>query len=323
MKKYSLIILFNTVVIISLFLLLEICVRIFVPEIKLSGTSSNLIVDSFYNDSPGIKSNTIGTSGGVIKESNDFHAWKYFKPVSANKRRLLFLGDSVTMGISVENDSTYGGILNNSSDSISIVNTSLIGYSSRDYVNVFNYFIEKNEFNLKFSSVILFWTLNDIYSNYPDEKSPEFSSKGVLDQIINFFRRNSKAYHFLKNFFSDRPGVYYEYDKQFYTTSNPYFLKAVKNIEYISSACDSLKIKFQLVLLPYEYQLRNFKQEGIFSPQQMLLDKLKATVINIVDLKKVFNHHITNPGNYYLYGDGIHFNERGNSLIAEYLKILL
>jgi hypothetical protein len=268
MKKYTLIILFNITVVIFLFLLLEICVRIFVPEIKLPGTSSNLIVDSLYNDSPGIKSNTIGTSGGVTKESNGYHAWKYFKPVSTYKRILLFLGDSVTMGINVENDSTFGGILNNNSDSISIINPSLIGYSSKDYVNVFNYFIERNEFNLNFSSVILFWTLNDIYSNYPDKKSPEFSSKGVLSQIVNFFRRNSKAYHFLKNLFSDRPRAYYEYDRQFYTLSNPYFLNAIKNIKYISSACDSLKLKFQMVLLPYEYQVRNFKQDRIPPPNK-------------------------------------------------------
>lgn len=323
MKKYSLIVLFNIAAVIVLFLLLEICVRIFIPEIILSGTSSNLIIDSLYNDSPGIKSNTIGYSGGEVKETNAYHSWKYHKPVSANKRKLLFLGDSVTMGVCVENDSTFGGILNNGSDSVSIINPSLIGYSSKDYANVFNHIVKMDELNLKFSSVVIFWTLNDTYSNYPDDKSPAFSSTGILNLIVDFFRRNSKAYHFLKNLTSDRPRAYYEYDRQFYTKSNPLLLNAVRNIESIASACDSLNINFLLVLLPYEFQIRNSKQAGIFVPQEILIDKLNIGDSRILDLSEMLKNESENSGNYYLYGDGIHFNERGNSLIAGILKSYL
>lgn len=320
MKKYSLITLYNFIAIIILFLLLELAVRIFVPQIKLSGTSSNLITDSLYSDSPGIKSMVVGYSGGVVKKSNEYHSWKYFKPVSTSARKILFLGDSVTMGIGVDNDSTYAGIINNSSGNISIINPSLIGYSSKDYLNVFDYFVKQKENNLKFSDVILFWTLNDIYSNYPNEKSPEFSSGNFLNSIINFFRKNSKAYHFLKNLFSDRALAYYEYDEQFYTASNTFLQNSLKNIERISSACDSLKIKFRLVLLPYEYQIRNFNQFGIFKPQQLLEQELKNKDIEIIDLKEAFKNGINSSAGYYLYGDGIHFNEGGNALIAGYLK---
>ncbi len=320
MKKNLLIILYNIAVIIVLFLLLECVVRIFVPAINLSGTSSNLVVDSLYNDSPGIRSDITGISGGVEKASDGYHAWKYTKPVSAESRKLLFLGDSVTMGISVENDSTYAGIVNDNFDSLNIINPSLIGYSSKDYVNVFDGFILQNRFKLNFSSVVVFWTLNDIYSNYPDRKSPEFNSQGFLNSIVNFFRHNSKAYHFLKNIFSDRPRAYFEYDRQFYKASNPLLLNSLKNIETISSACDSLGIHFEVVLLPYEYQLRKTDNKDIFEPQMLIRKKLKEKNISFVDLRNAFVNDKKEPSSYYLYGDGIHFNKSGNRLIAGYLK---
>ncbi len=320
MKKYFFIILYNIAFIAVLLILFESGVRIFVPEINLSGTSGSLIIDSLYNDSPGIRSNTIGTSGEVEKATSNYHAWKYFKPASDSKRKLLYLGDSVTMGLSVENDSTYAGIINNDSDSLRVINPSLIGYSSKDYLNVFNAFVTQNRFNLRFSSVVLFWTLNDIYSNYPDQNSPEFSSGSFLNSIVNFLRHNSKAYHFLKNLFSDRPRAYYEYDMHFYTESNPLLHNSIKNLEAISSACDSLRIQFEVVLLPYEYQLRKYGNKDIFEPQILLREKLKEKNIRIVDVSSAFGNDIKEPSRYYLYGDGIHFNNNGNRLIARYLE---
>ncbi len=327
MKRYLLIILYNVVIIVILFLLLEAAVRIFVPEINLSGTSANLVVDSLYNDSPGIRSNTVGTSGGVKKASGGYHAWKYFKPAGSKIRKVLYLGDSVTMGLSVENDSTYAGIINNSLNSLAVINPSLIGYSSKDYLNVFNAFVSENKFNLDFSSVVLCWTLNDIYSNYPDENSPEFSGGGFLTIIINFFRNNSKAYHVFKNLFSDRPRAYYEYDRRFYSEDNPLLRSSIKNLEQISSTCDTHGIKFQVVLLPYEYQLRSYNQydhswngRRIFYPQQLMKEKLAGLNIRIIDLRDAFRDNYKNSGSYYLYGDGIHFNNKGHRVIAGYLE---
>ncbi len=312
------------IVIAILFLLLEGAVRIFVREITLSGTSANLVVDSLYSDSPGIRSDTAGTSGSVEKTTNDYHAWKYFKPAAGAARKLLFLGDSVTMGISVENDSTYAGIINNSLDSLSVINPSLIGYSSMDYLNVFKAFVERNRFNLSFSSIVVFWTLNDIYSNYPNENAPEFSGGSFLNNIINLFRKNSKAYHFLKNLFSDRSRAYYEYDRQFYTKSNPLLLRSINNLKHISSACDSLGIEMQVVLLPYEYQLRKVRDTDesgspIFYPQKLMKAELKEFNIGVIDLRNAFKDDYRNSRDYYLYGDGIHFNKRGHKLAAKYL----
>lgn len=315
MKRYVLIILYNITAIIILFLLLEAGVRIFVPEINLSGTSANLVVDSLYNDSPGIRSDTVGTSGSVEKSTNDYHSWKYFKPISGNVSKILYLGDSVTMGISVENDSTYAGIINDYADTVRVVNPSLIGYSSKDYLNVFNSVVVQNRFDLKFTSVVIFWTLNDLYSNYPDENQPGFSAGGFLNSIVNFFRHNSKAYHFLRNLFSDRSKAYYDYDRQFYSEDSALLKRSIKKIEEISSACDSLGLKLEVALLPYEYQIRT----GLFYPQDLMKEKLKGLNITFTDLREAFRKDYADSRSYYLYGDGIHFNNTGHRLIAEYL----
>jgi hypothetical protein len=320
MNKYSKLILFNISGIIFLCLLLEFAIRIFVPQIRLAGTSKNLIADSLYNDSPGINSNTSGYSGGVLKKTNQYHSWNYFKPVSTYRKKILFLGDSVTMGICVENDSTFAGILNNELDSTDIINPSLIGYSSKDYYNVFNYFIKKYPAGINFSTVAIFWTLNDIYSNYPDNKSPQYSSNSFLNYIIDFLRNNSKAYIFLKNLFSDRALAYYQYDSGFYTLQNQQFKNSVNNLKHILSICDSLKINFILVLLPYEYQVRKFNQKNIFEPQNTLKISLVHNKVKLIDLREAYKYKTKNSDRFYLYGDGIHFNERGNRLIAEYLR---
>ena len=68
--------------------------------------------------------------------------------IDTTKKSWLILGDSVTMGIGAEADSTFAGILHSSLDSINILNPSIIGYNNIDYLNVYKYFVieKKNDF---------------------------------------------------------------------------------------------------------------------------------------------------------------------------------
>lgn len=112
--------------VILLFFLLEAGTRIFYPEIKLPGTQQSLLKDSVYYDSQGYKPNSFGLSSDVLKRADESGFLKYSSG-EKSKNKILFLGDSAAMGIGVENDSTFGGILNNSSDMITILNPSLSG----------------------------------------------------------------------------------------------------------------------------------------------------------------------------------------------------
>lgn len=139
------------------------------------------------------------------------------KTLTQEKIRLI-LGDSVTMGIGIENDSTFIGIMNNKVDSINFLNLSLIGYSSEDYYKVLKYYGDIHK-DIKVNSVSVFWTLNDLYSNYPGNISPEINSNTFIQSIISFLRKYSKTYHLIKNLFFDRAQDYFLYDSKFYSSN--------------------------------------------------------------------------------------------------------
>jgi lysophospholipase L1-like esterase len=72
-------------------------------------------------------------------------------------------------------------------------------------------------------------------------------------------------------------------------------------------------------MLPYEYQLRNHYYKNIFKPQDLLLQTLSNTIRDIKDMSIAFNLSKAEFKKYYLYGDGIHFSQKGHKLIADYV----
>lgn len=93
------------------------------------------------------------------------------------------------MGIGIENDSTFAGIINNSSDSLVILNPALIGYSSHDYKNIIKKLFddENNKFEVK--NIFIFWCVNDVYSNLPVSDPPEIANDSFLGEIVIFFAK--------------------------------------------------------------------------------------------------------------------------------------
>lgn len=232
----------------------------------------------------------------------------------------LILGDSVTMGIGVQDDSTFIGILNTLESKVNFINLSLIGYSSKDYLNIVKSLVIDNERNLKFDKILIFWTLNDTYSNYPSDKTAGFSSKNTFYPIINYLRNNSKAYYFLKNLFNDRSKDYYDFDRQFYSFEDSTLENSVNSLKFIATLCKSKEISCYLFILPYEYQIRNFNKNTIFAPQETLIKLMKDSSINIIDCKNAFINYEKKSRDLYLYGDGIHFSELGHKVLANYIE---
>ncbi|NOX64246.1 MAG: SGNH/GDSL hydrolase family protein [Chlorobi bacterium] len=307
--------------IIIIFALIELTVRLAFPQIKLSGTSQNLIVDSLYGNTPGIAVNEEGTSNGTIKYTNKYNAWKYSTKLSTKRKIRLILGDSVTMGIGIDNDSTFIGILMNKVDSLNFINLSLIGYSSEDYYQVLKYFRNIHK-DINLSSVTVFWTLNDLYSNYPGNISPEINTNSFTYSLIDFLRKHSKTYHLIKSLFFDRAQDYFLYDSKFYNHNYSLLNESVKKLNMVSDICDSLNISFQLFLLPYEFQIRNFNVSAIFTPQNKLKSQLKNNIenIRIIDCRDAFIKYSNSSRELYLYGDGIHLSKRGHKVMASFLR---
>ena len=302
-----------------LLFLLELIIRIAVQDIQLPGLDRKILKDSIYYCSPGLQKNSSGTSNGILKavDSNGF--WKFYSDQSKKaKRKILLLGDSATMGIGVENDSTFAGLLNILLKDAIVYNSALIGYSSEDYLNIAQHCLVDKYNKLGITDIFIFWCLNDIYSNFPDEDSPEYKPD-LVKKITGFLSRNFKLYHFVKNTFSDRPKDYFEYDKSFYWETKDHFKKSINNLMRIKTIASSRNLGLHLFLLPYEYQLRKNSAKGIFIPQKLLKNNLKNTINQITDLRKAFDSTESNFKNFYLYGDGIHFSNAGHRVIAKHI----
>lgn len=226
------------------------------------------------------------------------------------------------MGIGIENDSTFAGIINNSSDSLVILNPALIGYSSHDYKNIIKKLLddENNKFEVK--NIFIFWCVNDVYSNLPVSDSPEIANDSFLGEIVIFLRNNSYFYHLLKSIFSDRPKAYYLYDKKFYNTEDKHFKQAHADLIEIARIANEYNLNIELFFLPYEYQLRDNHFEQRSFPQKLLLENLKNTKIKVHDCSAAFNIY-KNVKDYYLFGDGIHFSNRGHKTLVKHIKRFL
>lgn len=316
------VIIYNCGIVLLLFIVLEISLRLFVPEIKLPGTQRNLIQDSLFYDSQGLKSNSQGLSAGTKKTVNSNNFWDYSKKNKA-REKILLIGDSVTMGIGIENDSTFAGIINNSCGNIQILNPSLIGYSSHDYKNIIHKLIIDDRNSLGLKEIYICWTLNDIYSNSLIPNTLEFNSGTLWGNIVVFIRSKLYLYQFIKNIFTDRPKSYFLFDSKFYNSNNQLSRKALSDLYDIIGMCDKSKIKLKFVMFPYEYQLRNNSYSSNNGPQMYIQEILSDYNVQFYDAEKAFKNKIFNSKRYYLYGDGIHFSDLGHRLIAYYLKTTL
>lgn len=223
------------------------------------------------------------------------------------------------MGIGVKNDSTFVGILQTKLDSVKIFCPALIGYSSKDYLNIVTKLIEKEHNELAIKKLFIFWCLNDIYSNYPTKDSPDIRSRGMVGKFIQLLSRNLKTWHLLKYIFTDRQKDYYDYDKQFYTLQDTNFTKSMEDIYRCLAIASEHGIDTKLILLPYEYQIRFIRDEKNHKPQKLIKQKLSETNIQVIDILELIRNYNIYSKSLYLFGDGIHFSNKGHKFIAELL----
>lgn len=324
-RRTFVLIMFNFAAVSALFILLEACVRIFLPEIRLQGTDSGLLIERRYFDSPGLRNKAYGFSneGFLIVDENGFR--RASKLNDFRKESILLLGDSVTMGIGVDNDSAYAGLLQNFMPGLNILNPSLVGYDLRDYNNLFRYYCANDLFRkFNITTVLVCWCLNDIYlGDIEDKEVPGGGLRNIFGRLLTPVRKYSKSYVFIKNLFSDRPKSYYEFDKRYYLPENKNFMQALSNLSSMSEESEKLGLRFIVLLLPYEYQLRNYSNEELFRPQRLLGENLNREGIRVLDPKDFLIRNARDTKDLYLYADGIHFSEKGHRLLARYLHSAL
>ncbi len=309
----------NLIILVLLILSTEFLLRVFLPEIQLPGTQSTLFEQNRYSNSTGLKPGSKGLSNGIARTVDDLGFWQFRKSFNPDYDSWLILGDSVTMGLGVKADSTFAGLLNNYIDSLNVLNSAVIGYYSNDYLNVCNNLFRSDERNLKIKRAIIFWCLNDIYENFPTQNLRGHWLRNQLGTFLVFVRTNFKTFHLIKNLFLDRSKAYFQYDSAFYINENELLNKSVEHIREIVQVARENNVQFELFILPYEFQIRNRSQKNIFNPQEILKQKLSSLELKIYDCTQAFTRFVNESETLYLYGDGIHFSNRGHREIADFV----
>lgn len=315
MKRILILVGCNFAVIIILFGGAELAVRIFVPQIGTHGTSKSIIADSLFYGSYGLRPLSSGSTNDAIVRVDKYGFRKCSVKIDTAKSSWLILGDSVTFGIGIEADSTFAGIIQTKVDSLNIVNPSVSGYNINNYWDVFRYFVLRRNHKLKFEQVSIFWCLNDVYTNVSDFRIPGGKIRYLLSDFLTYIRIHSRLYYFLKTLLFDRPQSYYLFDKSFYDDENPEFRHAIKKLVQINKLCQERKIRFNLVLLPYEYQLR----KNDFTPQNKLVEALRNEGVKVLNPCEHILSRNQNSQSYFLYGDGIHLSNYGHRYIANFV----
>ncbi len=293
-----------------LLLSLEGITRIVFPEINHQDTQASL----FHENTPGIRigwqPNATGISFGIPVVIDRFGC-RYMAAPTHPETSWLILGDSVTFGVGVETSATFVGRLQQAFPTVKIWNTAVVGYSIENYRDVLQTFLTTRH---EISRVLLFYCLNDLYEPLKSLPQPTKSEK-----LLSFLRRNSKFYMLLKRFVTDRSQAYFFYDFQLYTSANPQFPRTLQLLDVMQDALRSRGIKFVVILLPYEYQVRK-KQERYLKPQNLITSHLKASKICYIDAYGYFARASEDSRQFYLYGDGMHFSPKGHERLFRLLK---
>lgn len=317
----------NVLVVVGLLLLIEGCVRVMNPEIRPLGMDGALVADSVYGDAPGPRPLASGVSNGARFQVDADGFWIYGARRDSTAAAWLLLGDSVTMGVGVEPDRTFAGRIAAARPDLRVANPSLVGHSVQDYAEILADLVDRRE---PLERVTLLWCLNDIYTRGAGAGSPDAEREATTDPdqrvrritgpVLGFLHRHIYTYQWLKSVALDRPRRYFEYDSALYESEQ--FNAASRYLGEISTLCDEENLRCEIVLLPYEYQLRAAASVDVFRPQQRIRSRAEALNLPVVDAAPYLLENGARSTELYLYGDGIHFSERGHELLAEFILAL-
>jgi lysophospholipase L1-like esterase len=308
-----------------LLLFIEIFIRVFLHQVQPQDCDSRMILDNVYANSCGLKPNAAGKFFGHLLHSDELGGRKMRKPFSKKKKTWLHLGDSVTMGVGVDDDSTFVARMAEKIDSVNMLNLSLIGYSVHDYENVIRTLLMEKHNALNIEHISLYWCLNDIY-NIPLGHAPS-----KFDQAKDFMRSNYLTYVCLKGVFFNREKFYYEHDAAYYNESGAEQDSAINALHKIKALCAAAHVKLDIKLLPYQYQYvdeiglitfreqQNFKTSFDYYKLYLGVPADSSRPETMTLLSDAFMQDNKDISEDYLFGDGIHFSNQGHARMANYL----
>lgn len=301
--------------VIFLLAILEIFSRFLLQKIYNRNFDSSLIIEKKFFSSDGLKENKTGKVWGKNFRTDEFGCRKNSKPFDNKKKKWLFIGDSVTQGVGVNDSCTFSSLISEKIDSLNILNYSHIGYSTSDYDNVLSSIL-KNDSEVKL--VTIFFCLNDVYGSAKTDELPVIAKQNLLGKLNGFFQNKYATYKMIKLIAFQNANRYFQYDAKFYEPGNPFFSDAMNYLEKCKNLCDEKNVVMNLVVLPYRSQLSEDAPNK--HPQQLIKDFCEKKQITFFDAAE-FLKQKSNSKKLYLFSDEIHFSEEGHKAIAEFLQL--
>lgn len=291
---------------------MEFSIRVFLEDIVTQGTDRDILQEEAFGITPSLKPNSEGYVFGE-KVEVDANGFLKNKCVSAKKKRrkVLFFGDSVTMGVGVDSDSSFAARLQQYyCDSVAIDNLSLIGYNVNDYSRIVQGLSKQSKLK-EYDEVVFFFCLND---NFLYQKSDLPAKETFGTTIKNYLLSHSYLYVWCVKSLSDASADYYQNDKKYY-----YEEAALDNFDLrLSEIQSNLNCKVRVIVLPYEFQLReNYYEQNI--PQDVLRIFSKKHHFDFHDCRNFASKTKGDKKDLFLYADGIHFSNEGHRVLASYL----
>jgi len=302
-------------VVIVLLLLLEFLSRAILNHIYNRKFDASLIVDNKYFRTPGLKENASGMVWGKPFHTDQFGCRKGPKPYSVKKKKWLFIGDSVTEGVGVDDSSTFAALTAKQVDSFNIQNYSLIGYADGEYLDVLKTLLQNQDSSI--GKVTIFFCLNDVYGRNKSTDLPVMARQSMLGKVNSLLQDDYATYKLIKLFVYQNSDSYFRYDAKFYAVDNRFYVNSMSYLQQCYEVCKKAGVDMDVVILPYRSQLAR-KDESRRKPQNLVKEFCLNQQIPFSDPID-FCSKAQNPEDLYLFADEIHFSEAGHKMMADYI----
>lgn len=210
-------------------------------------------------------------------------------PKPDDAKRILFLGDSVTFGLRIEDETktlpaqTSHFIESENDISIDSVNAGVPGYNTyQEYV-----YLRDNGLALQPDLVVLCFVLNDVVNTYTQHKYNDYGADSPIaflaESPIDQWLQHSSIAHAVQYWKSEWRSRYYSRENAVYEelfsaqvlidrAAHPDIQAAWKitqnYLREIHDLCDEQNIPFLLVIAPYRFQYKELQGNTI--PQEVL-----------------------------------------------------
>jgi len=292
-------------------LLLELTLRLYLSrqtiyDVEMSRYASELKIESpdpaiGHVHRPGARAHLMGVD---VQINADGLRDGEHRRLRDGRRRLVFLGDSLTFGWGVEQDATFAALLERMLDArapTEVVNFGTGNYNTSQEVALF---LDKG-LAYEPDEVVLFYFINDA------EPTPVKSRWWWLgsSRVATFYWSRVKAL-----WARISPGASFEdYYADLYREDRPGWVEARRAFERLAEVCAANGIALKVVLLPELHRLAPYAFER---EHALVVDFLRSHGIEVIDLAPRF-HDAGDPQALWVSRDDAHPNARAHQMIAE------